>query len=62
MDRFEKLSWLEETCSPHFIREVLPLEMARWMGEKDFDEFYDHLCRMWEIARSPEELEELANA
>jgi hypothetical protein len=29
------------------------------MGESGFEEFYDHLCRNWEIARSPEELEEI---
>lgn len=51
MNRFEKLCWLEDTCSENFIKEVLPLELVRWMGEQEFEEFYDHLCRMWEIKR-----------
>lgn len=58
MNRFEKLCWLEDTCSENFIKEVLPLELVRWMGEQEFEEFYDHLCRMWEIARDEKELDE----
>lgn len=61
MDRFEKLCWLEDTCSPNFIKEVLPLEMARWMGEDEFEKFYDHLCRVWEIAKSPTDLENMVD-
>lgn len=60
MDRFEKIEWLEQTCSPDFMQNHLMLEMARWMGEDDFDQFYDHLCRMWGIARTPTELEAMA--
>lgn len=59
MNRFEKLCWLEDTCSPNFLKEVLPLELVRWMGEDEFEAFYDQLCRNWEIARSPEALEEI---
>ena len=62
MNRYEKLEWLEQTCSEKFMKEEFVLEVARWMGEDEFEAFYDHLCRNWEIARSPEELEELANA
>jgi hypothetical protein len=29
------------------------------MGEEDFNNFYDHLCNCWDIAKSPEELNEL---
>lgn len=60
MDRWEKLEWLEQTCSPDFMQNHLMHEMARWMGEDDFGEFYDHLCRMWGIARTPTELEAMA--
>ena len=60
MDRFEKIEWLEQTCSSDFIQNHLMLEMARWMGEDDFDQFYDHLCRMWGIARTPTEMEAMA--
>lgn len=58
MDRFEKLDWLTETCGEEFLKDTFVNEVVRWMGERDFEEFYDHLCRMWEIARSPEELDE----
>lgn len=62
MNRYEKLEWLEQTCSEKFMKEEFVLEMVRWMGEDDFEQFYDQLCRNWDIAKSPEELEELANA
>lgn len=61
MNRYEKLEWLEQICSEKFMKEEFVLEMVRWMGESDFEDFYDHLCRNWDIARSPEALEELAN-
>jgi len=32
-------------------------EMVRWMGEDDFERFYDHLCRHWEICRDQAELD-----
>jgi hypothetical protein len=59
MNRYDKLEWLEQTTSPQFMQETLLLEMVGWMGESGFEEFYDHLCRNWDIARSPEELEEV---
>lgn len=61
MNRYDKLEWLEQTTSEEFMKETLVQEMVRWMGEDDFSEFYDHLCRMWEIARSPNELEAKMN-
>lgn len=57
MNRYEKLEWLEQTCSENFMKEEFVLEMVRWMGEDDFDKFYDHLCRHWDIARTPTEME-----
>ena len=57
MNRHEKLEWLKETCSQDFVENQLMDAMVQWMGEDDFNEFYDHLCRNWEIARSPNELE-----
>ena len=59
MNRYDKLEWLEQTCSEKFMKEEFVLAMVRWMGEDDFDKFYDHLCRNWEIARNPGELEEM---
>ena len=51
------MEWLKETCSQDFIENQLMDAMVQWMGEDEFDKFYDHLCRNWEIARSPNELE-----
>ena len=59
MNRYEKLDWLEQTCTEKFMKEEFVLEMVRWMGEDEFEEFYSHLCRNWQIAGSPEELEEI---
>lgn len=61
MTRYEKLEWLQESTSPEFMQETLVQEMVRWMGEDDFNEFYDYLCRNWEIARTPNELEAKMN-
>lgn len=61
MNRYEKLDWLRESCGENFIRETLVDEMVRWMGEDDFDKFYQHLCSCWEIARTPRELEAKMN-
>lgn len=60
MNRFEKMDWLEQTCSENFMKEEFVLEMIRWMGEDDFDKFYDHLCSNWNIAKTPTELEAIA--
>ena len=62
MDRFEKIEWLRESCTEEFIQVNLLDEMVTWMGEEDFNRFYDHLCGCWDIARSPEELNVLINS
>ena len=59
MNRYEKYEWLEQTCSEKFMKEEFVLEMVRWMGEDDFEQFYDQLCRNWDIARNAEEIEEI---
>lgn len=59
MNRYEKLEWLYETCGESFVQNELVQEMVRWMGEDEFEEFYDHLCRNWEIAKDPKALDEL---
>jgi hypothetical protein len=56
MNRWDKLEWLKETCSKDFIENKLMDEMVRWMGEDDFEQFYDHLCRCWDIAKDAKEL------
>ena len=56
MNRFDKLEWLLETCSDSFVKDsTLLREMVSWMGENDFDEFYQKLCNEWNIL-NPEEL------
>ena len=57
MNRWEKMEWLQEVTSSEFFNETLKDEMVRWMGEDDFNEFYDHLCRNWSIARTPTEMQ-----
>jgi len=39
------------------MKEEFVLELLHYMGEDDFEDFYDRLCRLWDIAKSPEELE-----
>tara|TARA_R110000851_G_scaffold71375_1_gene158852 strand:- start:296 stop:481 length:186 start_codon:yes stop_codon:yes gene_type:complete len=57
MDRLEKLEWLRESTTLQFQNEILVNEMVRWMGQKDFNEFFEHLCNHWDI-KTPEELME----
>jgi len=52
-NRVDKLEWLKTSCSPNFIQNHLALEMANWMGEREFEAFYDTLVRMWDIRREP---------
>ena len=61
MDRFEKIEWLRESCTEEFMQQNLLDEMVMWMGEDDFNRFYEHLCSCWGIAETPEELNELMN-
>lgn len=55
-DRFEKMEYMQETCCSDFLECHLMDEMVRWMGEEDFDKFFKHLCRNWDI-KTPQELE-----
>ena len=50
------MEWLEQTTSQEFMQETLVQEMVRWMGEDDFEAFYDHLCRCWDIAKDAKDL------
>jgi hypothetical protein len=49
--KWDKLNWLEESCSEHFINKTLVTELVMWMTEDDFEAFYDKLCRDWDIKR-----------
>jgi len=59
--RFEKMEYLQETCSKDFLESHLMDEMVKWMGEEDFSEFFQHLCRNWDI-KTPQELDHLMNS
>ena len=58
MNRFEKLDWLKETCNEAFMNDDFVNELVMWLGEDEFDAFYEHICRNWDIAPTPEELNE----
>ena len=60
MTRYDKVDHLLETCSPSFIKECsFLLELVAWMDEDDFAEFYDDVCSKWDIAKTPEEYNQL---
>ena len=59
-NRQEKLEWLYETTSNNFIHNHLVVELVTWMGEDQFNEFFNHLCRCWEI-KNPDEIDEIMN-
>lgn len=54
-NRSEKLDWLFESCSKEHMEKYFLTELVNWMGEDDFDKFYEWHCRNWDIC-SPEEL------
>lgn len=61
--RTQKLEYLLETCSPEFIKDCPFLQnLVRAMSEDEFDKCFQYICRMYEIPKSYEELEELMNA
>lgn len=62
MTRYEKFEYLQEICSEQFMKENFVLELINWMSEDDFDKFYNHLCRMHDIPKDYDELNELINA
>jgi len=52
-NRYDKMQWLRETCTEHFIAEEFIDQLVLWLGEDDFERFYDKLCRDWQIKRDP---------
>lgn len=52
-NRFNKLEWLQETCTEQFMTKTFVDELVRWMGEDDFEKFYDKLCSEHVIKRDP---------
>ena len=58
MNRWEKVEFLKETTTVDTHTTQLLDELIGWMGEDDFNKFYDHYCSCWDICRSYEELNE----
>jgi hypothetical protein len=55
-DRWEKLEYLQETCTTDFVEKELLHEVVKFMRQDDFNEFFNHLRRNWAI-NTPQELE-----
>tara|TARA_R110002020_G_scaffold147195_10_gene322449 strand:+ start:943 stop:1119 length:177 start_codon:yes stop_codon:yes gene_type:complete len=56
MERLEKLQYLQDTLAKSFFgraheQSIFVEELVRWMGDDDFNKFYDHFCRNWEIKK-----------
>ncbi len=49
MDRFEKLEWIKDTTSEEHVNEMFLTELVAWMSEDEFNKFYEHHCRCWNI-------------
>lgn len=58
--RSEKLDYLMETATIEFKDNFLN-EIVQWMSEDDFDEFFKHLRRNWDIL-TPMELDYRMNS
>ena len=58
MNRWEKMEFLKETTTTDTYTTQLLEELVSWMGEDDFNKFYDHFGSCWDICRSYEELNE----
>ena len=52
-NRFDKMEWLQETCSAEFKTDTLLHELVLWMGENGFERFYDKFCGDYCIKRDP---------
>jgi hypothetical protein len=48
-NRFDKLEWLKENLFEQHIKSSFLTELVAWLSEDDFDEFFEHHCRMWDI-------------
>ena len=53
-NRFEMLDFLTETASPEF-RDTLLTEMVKYMSDKDFAQFFNHLRRNYGVI-TPQEI------
>lgn len=48
-NRFQKTEQLQELLGEDFMKTTFIDELVMWVGENEFNDFYDHLCRSWEI-------------
>ena len=58
--RWDKLDYLMETATPEF-KDNIVNELVKFMSEDDFNEFFDHLRRNWDI-KTPQELDYAMNS
>ena len=58
MNRWEKMEFLEETTTVQTHTKDILNELVCWMGDDDFNRFYDHFCSNWDICQSNTELNE----
>jgi hypothetical protein len=48
-NRFDKLEWIKENCTEKHVKEMFLTELVSWLSEDDFNEFFEHHCRLWNI-------------
>jgi hypothetical protein len=47
-DRFDKLEWIKEnTPKKHY--EMFLSALVNWLEEEEFNKFFEHHCRIWDI-------------
>ena len=48
--RFDKLDFLIQNCNEQFVKEcILLTELVGYMSDSDFSDFFDKICREWDI-------------
>ena len=58
MNRHEKIEFLRDTCAQELVDKTMYEELVCWIGEQDFEAFYEHFCSMWDICKDQDELNE----
>ncbi len=55
LSRFDKLDFLIDNCGEGFVKEcTLLTELVGYMSDSDFSDFFDKICREWDIQVSEE--------
>ena len=60
-DRFTQLEFLQDTTSEQFQRTLLD-QIVSSMSDEEFQDTYEHITRMHDIARDHEQLEQQAQS